>query len=328
MRGATLGDLLRGLRFLRHQGAQRIALAYRDRLPPSSRLLARLLGPDVVATIRTAGAPRLPAVPGLPGVGPREALQLNVDGALVVDAQEWPWCARQLEPLCRAGALVLPAGRKWIVPRSVRRVQCKDAWDQNPATQYVARSGLKGHYAEFGTFWGRFFFPAYFRFAPLLEGRFFAFDSFQGLSKPAALETEFSAGDFRENTYAFNEHSFRALGEYLGARDRIEIVPGFYDQTLDGHTGAEYGLELRSLSVCIIDCDLLAPTRSVLNFVSPLLEPGALLYLDDWRLCRASPVVGERAAVLAWLGENPDIELVELYRDHWQHQWFIFQRST
>jgi len=38
--------------------------------------------------------------------------------------------------------------------------------------------------------------------------------------------------------------------------------------------------------------------------------------------------VGERAAVLAWLGENPDIELVELYRDHWQHQWFIFQRST
>ena len=51
---------------------------------------------------------------------------------------------------------------------------------------------------------------------------------------------------------------------------------------------------------------------------------GALLYFDDWRLCRASPEVGERAAALAWRRDNPSIDLIELHRDHWQHQWFIF----
>jgi hypothetical protein len=68
------------------------------------------------------------------------------------------------------------------------------------------------------------------------------------------------------------------------------------------------------------------PTAQVLKFVGPLLEPGALLYFDDWRLCRGSRLVGERAAALEWLGSNPGIELVEFDRATWQDQWFIFQR--
>jgi hypothetical protein len=35
----------------------------------------------------------------------------------------------------------------------------------------------------------------------------------------------------------------------------------------------------------------------------------------------------ERAAALAWLREHPEFELIELHRDQWQHQWFIFQRQ-
>jgi hypothetical protein len=85
-------------------------------------------------------------------------------------------------------------------------------------------------------------------------------------------------------------------------------------------------LEAGSVSVCYIDCDLKEPTMQALNFVGPLLEPGALLYFDDWRLCRGSRQVGERAAALEWLDSNPDIELVEFDREVWQHQWFIFQR--
>jgi hypothetical protein len=65
----------------------------------------------------------------------------------------------------------------------------------------------------------------------------------------------------------------------------------------------------------------------VLNFVTPLLEDGALIYFDDWCLCPASSKIGERAAVLRWLASNPRIELIEFDRDTWQHQWFIFQRS-
>ena len=191
----------------------------------------------------------------------------------------------------------------------------------------VARSGLKGHYLEFGTFWGRAFFPAYFQLRHLLNGKFYAFDSFSGLSRPQPEEIAYSAGDFQENAYAYNLPSFRALSEYLGVDPgTLEIVPGFYADTLDARAAVDYGLKPDSVSVCVIDCDLYEPTRSVLEFVTPLLEPGALLYFDDWRLCRASNRVGERAAALDWLGRNPQFELIELYQHHWQNQWFIFQK--
>jgi hypothetical protein len=69
------------------------------------------------------------------------------------------------------------------------------------------------------------------------------------------------------------------------------------------------------------------PTEQVLGFISSLLETGALIYFDDWRLCRASRTVGESAAALTWLQAKPDFELIEFDRDSWQSQWFIFQRA-
>ena len=75
-----------------------------------------------------------------------------------------------------------------------------------------------------------------------------------------------------------------------------------------------------------IDCDLLESTLDVLRFVEPLLEDGALIYFDDWRLCRGNPKIGERGAVTQWLKENPHIDLLEFDSTHWQHQWFIFNR--
>ena len=83
-----------------------------------------------------------------------------------------------------------------------------------------------------------------------------------------------------------------------------------------------------SVSVCVIDCDLYEPTLQALEFVTPLLEQGGLIYFDDWRLCRASAEVGERGAALTWLARHPEFELVELHRELWQHQWYILQRRS
>jgi O-methyltransferase len=99
-----------------------------------------------------------------------------------------------------------------------------------------------------------------------------------------------------------------------------------------GRSGADYALADKSISVCIVDCDLYEPTVQVLDFISPLLDDGALIYFDDWRLTRASPHVGERAAALQWLAANPAFELIDFPGDtppqigSWQGQWFIFQR--
>ena len=251
--------------------------------------------------------------------------------ALVV-AEAFGPAMRRLAPVMAHDVVVLPADPDWAAPAAVRQAdEPTAAWATTAETNYVARSALKGHYVEFGTFWGRAFFPAYFTLRHFLAGRFFAFDSFAGLSAPSEAESALTGGDFQEGAYACNQGSFETLAAYLGMpEERLVVAPGFYDDSLARGSDA-YGLAPRSVSVCAIDCDLYGPTAQALAFVTPLLEDGALVYFDDWRLCRASPHVGERAAALDWLAAHPEIELIDLPTDRsvpgsWQHQWFIVQR--
>jgi hypothetical protein len=252
----------------------------------------------------------------------------EIDGLIIVDAVGFRALMRRLEPLSRRGCLILPATPDWVVPPSLREGDALyAAWNTTSAANYVARCNLRGHYLEFGAFWGASFFPNYFRFHHWLRGSFFAWDSFSGLSAPHPDETHFTGGDFQAGAYCSNEKSFAALADFLGVpQERLSIIPGFFEKTLQGISPSTYNLEAGSVSVCYIDCDLKEPTTQVLNFVGPLLEPGALLYFDDWRLCRGSRQVGERASALQWLDNNPGVELIEFDRDAWQHQWFIFQR--
>jgi hypothetical protein len=223
---------------------------------------------------------------------------------------------------------VLPFEGDWIVPEKLRQADASyAAWQTGAAANYVARCNLKGHYLEFGTFWGHSFFNNVHRLRHWVSGKFFAFDSFAGLSAPLPDEVRFTGGDFFEGEYACNLESFRLIGELASVpMGRIEAVEGFFDRTVSESSLRALGIEEGSVSVCYIDCDLKEPTATVLSAIGPFLEDGALVYFDDWRLCRASSKVGERAAALEWLSANPSYELIEFHRDHWQHQWFIFQR--
>jgi hypothetical protein len=249
---------------------------------------------------------------------------------IVCDEQQFPIMMRKLDSWFRLGCVVVPADTSWIIPR---RLQVADAltcaWETSAAANYVARCNLKGHYLEFGTFWGKSFFNSYHELRHWLNGRFYAFDSFLGLSSPMEQETTATGGDFLKGAYCANQQSFLAISDILGVpRDRLRVIPGFYNDTLGLTDPYQYELEHESVSVCYIDCDLYEPTKLVLDFVTPLLQSGALIYFDDWRLCRASRQYGERAAALDWLERNKNIELIEFHRDLWQHQWFIFQKNN
>lgn len=322
-------ELQKTLTFAKSQGAKQIALCYYDRLPVFVTLLLRLGNSGVTALIRAGSEPVPPSfvVPrNLPILSPEAACSFEkIDTIIIVDQSNFSWILRLIEQVIQRDLLVLPADPTWVVQSSIASLTQQTAWRESVPVEYVARSGLSGHYLEFGTFWGRSFFPAYFRFRHWLKGDFYAFDSFQGLPKPKELETITTGGDFREHTYNFGLNSFMALSEMLEVdQERLKVVPGFYAETLVGQPPSLYGLEPGSVSVCVIDCDLYESTAQVLEFVTPLLEPGGLIYFDDWRLCRASREVGERAAALDWMKANPTIELVEIYQDHWQNQWFIF----
>jgi Macrocin-O-methyltransferase (TylF) len=197
--------------------------------------------------------------------------------------------------------------------------------------QYISRSNLTGSYAEFGTWFGRSFFKAYCLFNEQFKGEFWAFDSFGGLPITRPEEAENTKGDFVEGRYFCNEGSFRSIASMTFPQDaainnRIKTVKGFYDATLDGKTIADYGIKPHSISYCSIDCDLFDATLSVLRFIEPALQNGAIIYLDDYRMSRAAKEASLYHAVKVWLSENSGFELINLHQDHWQHQYVIFNR--
>lgn len=315
------------LAFVERRGCKRIGICWFER--PEIRLEFLLARREFTFVLLDASNTPDPLFEGVAVFNIWQAASADmVDAVLIVEGAHLAWLMRCLEPLARRNVLILPCSADWVVPPFFKTLTPASAraTDLGVAPDYTWRSALTGHYAEFGTFWGQSFFPDVFRYRNLLQGRFYAFDSFEGLSVPLADETRFHL-DFQTGHYCSNERSFLALAEFVSApADLIQVVPGFFESTLENKDPASYGLSPESLSVCKIDCDLYEPTRQVLDFVLPLLEPGALVYFDDWRLTRASPHLGERGAALDWLKRNGDIELVELHRDGWQHQWFIFHR--
>lgn len=179
----------------------------------------------------------------------------------------------------------------------------------------LSRIGLEGDYLEFGVFRGETFRNAIraaqqgFRASKngRFPGRFVAFDSFQGLPHAASMGdglNPYERGDFT----ASRAHFERTIGR-LRKRFAIEVVPGWFDDTLTEETAQR--LALHRAAFVNIDCDLFESTVPVLRFVTPMLQTGTILYFDDWFSYRGSLHHGEPRAASEWLARHPEIRLVD-----------------
>lgn len=257
-----------------------------------------------------------------------ETIPKNIDLIIIGNKDNFDLYMRRL--LSLIGAIpVIPYNLSWIVNDDLRFLDSKYlAWNTTDATNYIARCGLRGHYLEFGTFWGKSFFNNYFMFNRFLDGYFFGFDCFKGLPDVSPLECKYTSGDFSKGQYISNMETFNLNSKLLNLNEnKFRVIDGFFTDTVSVDKFYEYGIRKRSVSICYIDCDIFDSTKTVLNCIGEYLEDGALIYFDDWRLCRASSKVGERGAALQWLNENQSYELIEFSRSSWQNQWFIFQRK-
>ena len=146
---------------------------------------------------------------------------------------------------------------------------------------FLKDNRISGDYHEFGCHRVRTFRMA------LTEARrhgmdqmkFFAFDSFEGLPehsvdhnveiwKRGALST--SVERFREHV---NEH-----GIYT---DRIQTIKGFYSESLTGALQRKFLDEENKIALANVDCDLYESAVPVFRFIEPLLQEGAVIYIDD-----------------------------------------------
>ena len=197
------------------------------------------------------------------------------------------------------------------------------------AASFTTWNQVEGDYLEFGVYRGDSFATAYRAIRRQREKhagmgyrgeeyerwrarrpRFFAFDSFEGLpAGEARRHVDYDAGG-----YACSEEEFRrnlvAEGVDL---DDVVVVKGFYDRTL--HPGTKAATGLRRAAIAMIDCDLYESTVPVLDFLTDLVDQGSILIFHDWFRFKGSPNCGEQRACREWLARNPQLELVEYWRE-------------
>jgi O-methyltransferase len=191
----------------------------------------------------------------------------------------------------------------------------------NMAFGYCANNKLTGDSAEFGVFKGHTTIEAW-KAAQrhgLNDMRFWLFDSFEGFPEISGHD---KGGPFVSGEFSFGRKEYEQnLRMNKVNFERLEIVPGFFDETLrDLKTD-------RKFSVVWIDCDLYESTAPVLEWLTDKLIDGAVVCFDDWFTFSGKPDKGEQKATAEWLANNPGISLMP-YRDfHWAGKSFLFHKN-
>lgn len=204
-------------------------------------------------------------------------------------------------------------------------------------SSFVCWNQVEGDYLEFGVFRGASFADAYrsleknrgivrsaVKQTPAMKSwlnqppRYIAFDSFAGLPPGEAARQ----ADYEPGAYACSESEFRANISAAGVdMSRVITVPGMYDQSLTQELKARIGLKQAAL--VMIDCDLYESTVPVLDFITDLVGQGTILIFHDWFRFKGSPEHGEQRACREWLARNPQLELIEYWREGPQAMAFL-----
>ena len=217
------------------------------------------------------------------------------------------------------------------------------------AATFVTRNYVSGDYLEFGVWKGDSFVKAYHGLVDMRrrhsdwltkhtthqseygkatsqgelwkqwKPRFFAFDSFAGLPEVSADEVH---EQWAKGSYQCSEEDFKGNIEMEGVDlENVVIVPGFYDTSLTAETKKKHNLS--KVAVANIDCDLYESTILVLDFLTDLLVQGSILIFDDWFCYQGKSDRGEQQACRDWLARNPQLELIEYWREPPQPMSFI-----
>lgn len=188
--------------------------------------------------------------------------------------------------------------------------------------EYVMYSELEGDYLEFGVFEGGTLASVFHlsQAHGLEQMKFYAFDSFSGLPEVKGVD---AAGfkPFAEGQFTCDVDKFkRSIQKKKVDLDKVHIVPGWYDETLNEQT--KQSLPLKKAAIIYIDCDLYESTVPVLNFIESYLQVGTVLLFDDWFCFRGDPERGEQRAMYEWLART-DIKLCEYQKYTWQSNSFL-----
>jgi Macrocin-O-methyltransferase (TylF) len=173
----------------------------------------------------------------------------------------------------------------------------------------IKTKNIAGALVEFGVFegwWIDRFFTASERIG--LDRVIVGYDSFQGLSKP---HPQYDIDFWKEGQYAASL-DLVAKNVRLAERERIQLVPGFFSESLKKKPATSVG----SIAFARIDCDIYEPALDCLRYLAPRLSHGSVLVFDDWP---HQIEVGEGRAFYEWLPTVPNLRFEFLFFGTWGH---------
>lgn len=160
-----------------------------------------------------------------------------------------------------------------------------------------------GHYFEFGCYNG----DTLVDFFNVLKKRYpqgvpdfwkmFVFDSFEGL--PATELAEDLHPHAGEGSYKSEgmTHVRNRLVEVGCDPQRLTFVKGFYEDSLTKELRDDLRAQGIFASFVNLDCDYYSSTKTVLEWIEPLLMDGAIVYFDDIYFYNCNPHKGQLKAI-------------------------------
>ena len=137
--------------------------------------------------------------------------------------------------------------------------------------------------------------------------RLIGFDSFEGMPARSEDEERDPVWTWQPGQLYADMRLTRANLKRLGVPDgRVELVPGWFDESLTDETRSRLGIE--RASVIMMDCVLEASTLTALEFCAPLILDRAVVFFDDWGAGGLDERgLGEKRAFDRWLAAHPEM---------------------
>jgi hypothetical protein len=187
-----------------------------------------------------------------------------------------------------------------------------------------------GNYYEFGLLSGNSFLRSYrtltglakdlgYKSAKELGIRLYGFDSFEGLPEPG--ESDHRVG-WQKGAMAYGQDKFVATMDRSGVpRDIYQLIAGFYENSLTEQL--RNSLEDHKPSLVMMDCDFYSSTKTVLEWIRPLLRDGTIFMFDDIWAFMGHPDFGELRAIREFNAKGPGL-LVPHYFGGPTQQVYVF----
>jgi O-methyltransferase len=172
---------------------------------------------------------------------------------------------------------------------------------------------LEGDYLEFGVFTGSSFVYAC-RYGLKMNGisksltRYFGYDSFQGFGEQQDHDKH---PFYRDSIFTVNAEKVIANIKRKTKGTETFLFKGFYEDTLRNKTAVEHGIN--KARIVFIDCDLKEPADLIFKYVTPVLQAGSILMMDDFFSYKGHRELGISGAFNNFCRMNPQFSFERVF---------------